>query len=679
MIISGFATTPPIVPGFDMFKSNCHTLSKETIPANTLFKLTKLYYETSKIHLFLTGLVANNMCQCHVLIPYTIFWYMLCPLQQHATCHLKRKPFFMSGLKPTETFWCLKKTRFPNSACLDGNLSAINKIHIMTKLTEGCTIKFKLPINFSNNIYITNLGNIKVESEMTMTNNVLYFDIINEFPNIEINVSYNDLQYKLCTRDDFDNSHLYNNGSFIIIKETDLITIKCEIKNIFQALHMLIFDLNPDIILTYQSNDKITFLTEITPSLTHCRYDIKITSSFQSPFPLYFYIDLYSYLLHYNNNNKVINYDINQVYQIYCPDKNLKTKFEKCMSLLNNLDVVNFCYSLVSISKICVNDICVSICTRLNVLMSYIAFHTKSYVFSDSDFNLVLQNIQGNKCLYDMTKLYDTRVVCDCIYPNSVSVFNNITNELLKEGGTVLDPLLGLHQNLGIVIDFDKLYATTISELGICLSHVYVTNDVKCYIQFNPDAPLPVTLKNLITLRNKILTELSITTCSLKKKELNNKQLSIKLLSNSLFGYIYMKFPPLGVLIVKEAKKQFLHAKSICENMNCKVYYGDTDSLFLKFPKLNNLTDVMNFSDELVQYLNCQINPFSVKLEYYVVRSFFFSKKRYCLLTFDKHLHYSIIISGLFNRREWPFFFTTNYMCFCSKCYGKSYFSMCSL
>lgn len=581
---------------------------------------------------------------------------MLCPLHDHSKCNMKRKPFFMPGLAPNYTYLCLKKTRILNSSCIDSNLTAINKIHIMTNLQEGSSIIFKQSINICNGSFITNLANVNVQLDLTMSNNILYFDIVLEFPEVQINVTYNERSYKLTTRDDFDISHIYNNNSFVMLKKTLFTIIKCEGNNIFQGLHNLISELNPDIILTYQSHDKITLLSENTLTLIHSRYDIKVTPLSQTPFPLFFYLDLYTYLLQYNNNKKVINYDINQILKSYSCNDRFDTKFKKCMSLLTFLDVINFCYSLVFTFKIGVNDVCANISTRLNVLISHIAFNTKSYIFSDTDFDLVSENNYDKKSVYDMTKLKASRVECHRILSNSVPIFSDVTHEIVKEGGCVLDPLLGLHQNLGIVIDFDKLYATTISELGICLSNLYCTKDNQFYIQFNPNAPLPLALKNLIILRNTILRELSTTTCSVKKKELNNKQLSIKLLSNSLFGYIYLKFPPLGVLIVKEAKKQFFRAKTFCESMNCKVYYGDTDSLFLKIPKLKNVSEVIEFSDELVQTLNCQINPFSVKLECFVARSFFFSKKRYCLLTFDKDLHYSVTVSGLFNKREWPLF-----------------------
>lgn len=167
------------------------------------------------------------------------------------------------------------------------------------------------------------------------------------------------------------------------------------------------------------------------------------------------------------------------------------------------------------------------------------------------------------------------------------------------KGAIVLEPEVGLHTGgCVIVLDFTSLYPSIINSFNICPTTV-LKSDEKVAYHTSPDGSrfvdksvregiLPSVVYNLINTRAAVKKQLRIENDPFKKRILNAKQLALKDMANSLYGYTGYIRSRLYIMDVASAitaygRDNIMKTKDIVEkDYKLKVLYGDTDSIFLQ-------------------------------------------------------------------------------------------------
>ncbi len=231
----------------------------------------------------------------------------------------------------------------------------------------------------------------------------------------------------------------------------------------------------------------------------------------------------------------------------------------------------------------------------------------------------------------------------------------NEKKEKELKGATVLEPVTGLHaETCTVVLDFKSLYPSLIRTFNICPTTLILD---KKYEKFSHHIS-PVGSKFVdIEVRNgvipHILGELLETRFAIKramKKEknknkhdlLNAKQLAIKIMANSFYGYMgYVRSRlykiDIANSITSYGRENIQKTKKIVESkFGVKVIYGDTDSVFIE-TKTNNVDEAAKIAKEMAKYVSDQLPGYLVLDFDKLYRTFLIlTKKRYAGWKFDE-------------------------------------------
>lgn len=223
------------------------------------------------------------------------------------------------------------------------------------------------------------------------------------------------------------------------------------------------------------------------------------------------------------------------------------------------------------------------------------------------------------------------------------------TNLGLK-GALVLEPEVGLYNNI-IVLDFTSLYPSLIRAFNICpttflvngeeIDHIespYGTKFVKPSIR---KGILPKILDELINTRADVRKQVKLTEDKEEKRTLNAKQLALKDMANSLYGYTGYIRSRLYVIQIANTITAFGRdtirktKKLIEENFPVKVLYADTDSVFIK-SDAKTLEEAEKLGKEISQFITNKLKGLDLKFEKIFKTFLILSKKRYAGWAFER-------------------------------------------
>ncbi|MDK2791001.1 MAG: polymerase, archaea type [Methanothermococcus sp.] len=326
------------------------------------------------------------------------------------------------------------------------------------------------------------------------------------------------------------------------------------------------------------------------------------------------------------------------------------------------------------------------------------SFQDAYYTYKIGEYFLPLEIMFSrivNQTLFEISRMSSSQMVEYLLLKNSFK--NNFiapnkpsNREYLRrireryEGGYVKEPIKGIHDSI-VSMDFKSLYPSIIISHNISPD----TIDCKCceheaekilghWFCKKRIGIIPKTLKDLIERRKKIKTILKskqdkilLDTENPKVMDedtkstdeyydlLNYEQKSLKVLANSIYGYL--AFPrarwyskECAEVITYLGRNYIQKTMDEAEKFGFEVIYADTDGFYSKL-KNNNTTknkdELINKTYEFLEIINQKL-PESMELEFegYYKRGIFITKKRYALIDErDK-----ITIKGLeFVRRDW--------------------------
>lgn len=265
----------------------------------------------------------------------------------------------------------------------------------------------------------------------------------------------------------------------------------------------------------------------------------------------------------------------------------------------------------------------------------------------------------------------------------------NIEGDTSYEGAIVLPPKIGMYLDQPIpVLDFNSLYPSNmiaynlspdtlvyvkrfdkngkkvshqgsdgvdfkekgyvIDEIGYDVKDEIGTGRMICgFVQ--PKAGdartvglLPLTLDILLKKRKETRKLMETTEDDAQKSVLNGLQLAYKVVANSVYGQCGSRTSPIRKLEVAACttaagRDRIQDAKRIVETeFGGKVIYGDTDSIFIKFPT-TDLAESIKFGQQAAERITSTINRKPYKIEY--EKTFYpfilFCRKRYVGMMYE--------------------------------------------
>jgi len=220
------------------------------------------------------------------------------------------------------------------------------------------------------------------------------------------------------------------------------------------------------------------------------------------------------------------------------------------------------------------------------------------------------------------------------------------------QGATVLEPESGLHTDgCVLVLDFKSLYPSIMAAYNICPTTLLLDgSDVDCFespmgakfVKFDvKEGVIPRMIKDFLTARGIAKKQMRETNDPEIKRQLNAKQLALKTLANSLYGYngyIRARLYTIQVAgsITAWGRANIMKTKKMIEDKYpYKVIYGDTDSVFVKTDTLD-LDRAEKIGTEISGYITNELYGLELEFEKLFKTFLILTKKRYAGWAFEK-------------------------------------------
>jgi len=257
--------------------------------------------------------------------------------------------------------------------------------------------------------------------------------------------------------------------------------------------------------------------------------------------------------------------------------------------------------------------------------------------------------------------------------PDGKELSRRIRERKKKElkGAAVLEPKKGLHaESCTLVLDFKSLYPSIMRTYNISPDTIIMGDEAE-HIRSSTDARyvkrqiytgiLPKVLAKLIDARTRVKKQMRSANTE-QRKLLNAKQLALKDIANSIYGYTgYIKarlyMLDVANTITAYGRNNIEKTKNLIEdNFSAEVVYGDTDSIFLK-TSITNLEEAEKFGNTIAKRINDEL-PGHLELEFEkTYRTFLIlTKKRYAgwKFVFDNGWKEELEMKGIETvRRDW--------------------------
>ncbi|MBN2101828.1 MAG: ribonuclease H-like domain-containing protein [Candidatus Aenigmarchaeota archaeon] len=225
------------------------------------------------------------------------------------------------------------------------------------------------------------------------------------------------------------------------------------------------------------------------------------------------------------------------------------------------------------------------------------------------------------------------------------------------KGGFVLDPEPGMHENVA-VMDFKSMYPSLIRTYNICPTTLVGPDGPKFTedeISKSPEGGsfvkpeirkgiVPYILENLMNERANVKKRLKKATKdgnAAEVRELNTKQLGIKIMANAFYGH--MGYPRARIYnmdvanaITSWGRQTIQKTKDIIEkDYGYKVIYGDTDSVMVELDKVFDNKKIAEVGNKISEEITKNL-PGIMELEFEKIFKRFLplAKKRYAAWAF---------------------------------------------
>jgi len=241
------------------------------------------------------------------------------------------------------------------------------------------------------------------------------------------------------------------------------------------------------------------------------------------------------------------------------------------------------------------------------------------------------------------------------------------------KGAIVLEPESGLHTNCVLYMDFKSLYPSIYISYNICPTTLITEGDENGSISTPYGAKfvskevrkgiIPEIVDNLIQERDSVKKEMNSVSDKEKRRQLNAKQIALKIMANAFYGYTGYIRAKLYVLDIANGitscGRDLIQRtrKTVDDNTEYKVIYGDTDSVMVK-TKTTDIDEAYEIGRFLEKHINEALNNIvKMKIECVFKTMVILTKKRYAGWSFEKiesGVIEKIVMKGIETvRRDW--------------------------
>lgn len=222
------------------------------------------------------------------------------------------------------------------------------------------------------------------------------------------------------------------------------------------------------------------------------------------------------------------------------------------------------------------------------------------------------------------------------------------------KGAIVLEPVVGLHiEGCTLVLDFASLYPSVIRAFNICPTTLVRGDATGLEVNTSPQGVKFVTPAVKLGVLPKIVKELIETRAAVKKlakeaadsevkRTMNAKQLALKDMSNSLYGYTGYIRSRLYVMEVASSitgygRENIMKTRELIETgfPAVKVLYGDTDSIFIK-TVLTDPEEATKLGESIAAHVTSHLTGLKFSFEKIYKTFLILTKKRYAGWAWEK-------------------------------------------
>ena len=242
------------------------------------------------------------------------------------------------------------------------------------------------------------------------------------------------------------------------------------------------------------------------------------------------------------------------------------------------------------------------------------------------------------------------------------------------KGALVLDPKVGLHTNYVVYLDFKSMYPSILISYNICPTTLCTTkvddetietpNQIKFISSKARTGVIPKIVKHLIQERDLVRKQMREEDDPAIKRILDARQIALKYVTNSFYGYIGYVLARLYLLEIANAvtscgRHLIQLTKDTVESAGeFKVIYGDTDSIMVD-SKVTDLAKATEIGHDLEKKINDSLNGIvEAKIESTFKSILILAKKRYAGLAVERNnkgdIYEHIVMKGIETvRRDW--------------------------
>ncbi|KAJ8907735.1 hypothetical protein NDN08_007841 [Rhodosorus marinus] len=207
-------------------------------------------------------------------------------------------------------------------------------------------------------------------------------------------------------------------------------------------------------------------------------------------------------------------------------------------------------------------------------------------------------------------------------------------------GGLVLEPKRGLYDHHILQLDFNSLYPSIIQEYNICFTTVQQDPEEQAKIKL-PEASekegiLPRVLRRLVEQRRSVKLQMKSTKNPLLQKQLETRQLALKLTANSIYGCLGFEnsryfAQPMAEMVTAQGRDTLMKTVDLARDKQMDVIYGDTDSLFIN-TGLTELPMVIAQGADLKKEVNRRYRTLEIEVDGVYVKMLLLRKKKYAAM-----------------------------------------------
>ncbi|KAK4052007.1 DNA-directed DNA polymerase alpha catalytic subunit pol1 [Microbotryomycetes sp. JL221] len=235
-------------------------------------------------------------------------------------------------------------------------------------------------------------------------------------------------------------------------------------------------------------------------------------------------------------------------------------------------------------------------------------------------------------------------------------------------GGLVFEPEKGLFDRYVLVMDFNSLYPSIIQEYDIDFSTIDWTVDgaeeiekmpERMPCEGEPQGILPQLIASLVARRRQVkslMKDKGLSAGRYQQYEIAQK--ALKLTANSMYGCLGFEGSrfyalPLAALTTFKGREILTRTKADAENLDLKVIYGDTDSIFINTNQSERAAAI-RIGNEFKKSINEKYRKLEIDTDAVFERILLLNKKKYAARKVEDDGTITTEIKGLdMKRREY--------------------------